>query len=144
MKSTDSCSTRWLATVDSEFLRFLIAGGVNTGLTQLLYMFLLLVLPYLSAYSVSYIAGIYLSYYLNSRYVFKQKMQPSKAIQYPIIYLVQYVVGLGLLYGLVEWLNVHKVIAPLCVVVLTLPLVFLLSRLIIMRPSDHAECDFDS
>ncbi|MCP3982079.1 MAG: GtrA family protein [bacterium] len=119
---------------ESEIVRFVIVGGVNTGLTQLLYMGLLFVMSYTASYTVSYVAGIFLSYWLNSRYVFRQPLQWSKALQFPLVYLAQYVLGVALLYVMIEWLGVHEMIAPLPVVALIVPVTFLMSRYIIKRP----------
>ena len=120
--------------LNTEFVRFVFIGGVNTISTQLLYIALLLMMPYPVAYTISYVAGIVLSYYLNSVIVFRQKLQWSKAIQFPAVYGMQYVLGIALLYVLVEWLHISEIIAPLVTVILTIPVMFIMSRLIIMRP----------
>lgn len=117
--------------VDAEFIRFVILGVVNTVLTNGLYTLLLFVLPYSVSYTVSYIAGIVLSYFLNSVFVFKRPMELKKALQFPIVYIVQYLIGLGLMYILIEWLGVNEVLAPWLIVLLTLPITFLMSRFII-------------
>jgi putative flippase GtrA len=115
-------------------IRFVLAGGVNTGLTQLLYMALLVCMPYTPSYTLSYIAGIYLAFWLNSRWVFHAPLCWKKALQFPVVYLVQYVLGVVLLRVLIERLGVPEVIAPLVVVILLLPVTFTISRLIIKRP----------
>lgn len=106
-------------------------GGINAGLTYGLYLLLLLIVRYTFAYSGSYAAGIFLSYYLNARFVFRERLRLSKALKYPSVYLVQYLVGLGLLYLLVETLHLDKRLAPLAIVVITVPATFVLSRYII-------------
>ena len=115
-------------------MRFVLAGGVNTGLTQLLYIALLVFMPYTLSYTLSYVAGIYISYYLNSRWVFREPMHWKKALQFPAVYLVQYGLGGVLLYILIERLGVPEFIAPVPVVFLLLPVTFFISRLIIKRP----------
>jgi hypothetical protein len=45
--------------------------------------------------------------------------------------------GLVLMHVLVEWLHVHEVIAPMAILLLTLPVAFLLSRKIIATPSSR-------
>lgn len=122
----------WLAKLaNAEFIRFVILGGVNTVLTNVFYMLLLFVLPYAVSFTVSYVAGIGLSYYLNSVFVFRKPMEWRKALQFPVVYIVQYVIGLGLMFVLIEWAGVNEVLAPWLVVLLTLPITFLMSRLII-------------
>lgn len=70
-------------------------------------------------------------YYLNARFVFYEKPRIKKAIQYPVVYLVQYLVSLWLLYVLVEIFGTNKLVTPALVIVLTLPATYLMSRLII-------------
>jgi putative flippase GtrA len=115
----------------NEFGAFLFFGLLNTVLTYGLYLLLLFVANYAVAYSVSYVAGIFLSYVLNARFVFRERLRLSKAVQYPVVYLLQYFLGLGLLYLMVEILRVSKVVAPLAVVLITVPFTFALSRYVI-------------
>ncbi len=114
-----------------EFILFVLIGGLNTGITYALYLLLLQIIRYPFAYSGSYVAGIFLSYYLNARFVFGEQLSLSKALKYPSVYLVQYFLGLALLYVLIETLHLDKRIAPLAVVVITIPATFVLSRYII-------------
>ena len=118
-----------------ELIAFILVGGTNTLLTYLLYLALLRIAPYPVAYSASFVSGIFLSYYLNARFVFKAPLQLGKALKYPAVYAIQYVLGLGLLYLLVELFRVNAAIAPLLVVILTIPATFVMSRYIIRGPT---------
>ncbi len=125
-------ASNWLAKLFSaEFIRFVFMGGLNTVLTNVFYMLLLFILPYAVSFTVSYIAGIGLAYYLNSVFVFKKRMEWKKALQFPVVYIVQYLIGLGLMFLLIELAGVNEVLAPWLVVLLTLPITFLMSRFII-------------
>lgn len=115
----------------SEALRFLVVGGLNTGSTYLIYLLLNLVVPYVTAYSVAYICGIVVSYILNARWTFKSDMSWKTFFLFPLVYLVQYGVGVFLLRYLVESLDVSESAAPVIVIVVTLPITFILSRMII-------------
>ena len=114
-----------------EFTRFVFFGGINTLLGYLIYAILLLFLTYPISYTVSYALSIFVSYYLNSKFVFNSGLSLKKAFQYPLVYLVQYLLGILFLYVLVEIVSVHKLIAPGFVVLLTVPVTYSLSRLII-------------
>lgn len=133
-KSTKCLKSLLTKCIDSEMGRFLLVGGLNTVLTQLLYMAMLPFISYPVSYTVSYVAGIFLGYYLNSRIVFKQPLCWKKALQFPLVYVVQYVLSMGLLYVLVEWLGIHKVVAPLPIIAVIVPVTFLMSRYIIKPP----------
>jgi putative flippase GtrA len=118
----------------AEFVRFAFFGGINTGITYVIYLVLLSLLPYGIAYTISYAAGIFVSYWLNATFVFGEKLSVSRALQYPLVYVVQYVLGICVLYLLIEVLGCSRVLAPLLVVIVTLPVTFLLSRYLIKRP----------
>src|SRR5262245_8344915 len=90
-----------------ESIRFIIAGGVNTLVTYLAYLLLLPFLGYALAYTVTYIAGIFLAYYLSARFVFCRPLQWRHAIQYPLVYLLQYALGITLTTALIEGLHLN-------------------------------------
>ena len=96
-----------------------------------IYVVLLLFLIYPVAYSLAYFLGIFISYYLNSRFVFKRDVRLVKAFQYPLVYLVQYLLGVSLLSVLIEIFSLNKFIAPALVIMITIPVTFFLSRFII-------------
>ena len=117
--------------IKSEFCKFIFFGGVNTALSYAIYVIFQLFLIYPVAYSLAYILGIFISYYLNSRFVFKREFSLVKAFQYPLVYLVQYLLGLLLLCVLIEIFYLNKLIAPALVILITIPVTFFLSRFII-------------
>jgi len=121
--------------INREFLRFIFWGALNSLTGYLIYVLLLQFLPYLVSYSIAYVCGVFLSYFLNSKFVFKQELKLSKAVKYPLVYLTQYLVGLALLYTLVQFLRVNRVWAPLLVVLMTIPITFLMSRRIVTGKS---------
>jgi putative flippase GtrA len=127
MKSSETSSRHALY----EFVRFLLAGGVNTALSYGVYLLTLLVFPYKFAYTISFLAGIALSYWLTSRFVFQRGLSLRSAIQYPLVYLFQYVMGLIILTLLVERFHMKPRWAPVIVVVCTIPMTFFLSRFVI-------------
>jgi putative flippase GtrA len=116
-----------------QALRFLLTGATNTVATYLLYLLLQLVLPYQGAYAISFVAGIAFSYWLNIRFVFRSGHTTARALAFPFVYLVQYLAGALLLAFLVERIGMAQEVAPIVVVVATLPLTFLLSRYVLAR-----------
>jgi putative flippase GtrA len=119
--------------INKDFTRFLLIGGINTLLGYILYVALLQIVSYTLAYSISYVLGIFISYYLNARFVFKTELKLSKAIQYPLVYLAQYTLGVALLRILVELLGVSTLIAPVLIVLVSIPVTYVLSRVILKR-----------
>jgi putative flippase GtrA len=130
----------------SEFQRYLIAGGVNLGVSYGLYLALSLVLPYAIAYTSAYSVGLVVSYLLQARLVFRAPLRLGAALRYPLVYVAQYLAGVGLLTLLVDTLGVHTAVAPALVIAATVPLTFILSRLIVrgravQRGSEDTGCD---
>jgi len=113
---------------DGRVLRFVVAGAVNTGLSWLAYLALLRVTGYRVAFTISFVLGILLSYALNARFVFRRPVEWGSFLRFPLVYLVQYLAGLLLVSLLVEWLRIEAWIAPLLVLVVTIPLTYVLTR----------------
>lgn len=110
------------------FARFLISGVLNTGITYLLYLGLLQLFTYRIAYTAAFVLGILISYGLNAIFVFRAKIAIGSLVRFPLIYLVQYVLGMVLVVILVESVGVAAWIAPMFAILLTVPLTFVLSR----------------
>lgn len=117
--------------INREFIRFVLFGGVNTLLGYLIYVILLIFLNYKVSFTITYVSSIFISYYLNSKFVFYRKVSLKKGLMYPSVYLIQYLTCMLLLHIFVEILNLSKFIAPILAVLLTVPVTFFLSRSII-------------
>ncbi len=115
----------------AEALRFLLVGAFNAAATYVLYLAALQLMPYRLAYTGAYAAGIVLSYALNTWFVFRAPWSWKRLMAYPLVYLLQYGLGLLCLSLLVERGWVSQELAPLAVVVITLPLTFLATRYLI-------------
>lgn len=114
-----------------EALRFLMAGAVNTAATYAIYLMLLAISHYRIAYTAAYMIGVVLGYALNTFFVFRARWNWKRMLAYPLVYVLQYVAGLLCLTVLVEGHWVSKEVAPLAVVLVTLPLTFFASRYLI-------------
>jgi putative flippase GtrA len=119
--------------IEREPVRFVLAGGFNTVATYVAYLVLLPFIGYAIAYTVSYVAGVFLAYYLSARFVFRRPLQWRHAIQYPLVYVLQYGLGITLTTVLIEGLHLNAKYVPALVIVITLPFTFLLARWIIKR-----------
>lgn len=124
-----------------EVSRFIAVGAGNAIATYLLYLLLLQFVAYPIAYTLSYVAGIAISYVANSKLVFGSTMSAGSAARFPLVYAFQYVAGMALLAMLVEWLSVPAWLAPWIVTALLLPASYLLTRRILVPPTTHATSD---
>lgn len=111
------------------FVRFVVAGLVNTGVTFVLFLVLAQAMPDALAYTISYVVGIALAYFLNALIVFQAGMSVRTAFRFPLVYGVQYLYGLCLLSVLVSRLHVPSAVAMATVIATSVPLTFFLSRL---------------
>lgn len=114
-----------------EIVRFLACGVANTVVSYVAYWLLLLIMSYQFAWAVSFVAGAALSYYLNTRFVFGARLRLSTALQFPLVYLIQYLASAVLLHVSVEFLSVDQLLAPILAVVGTIPVTYFASRFVI-------------
>ncbi|HEX7705719.1 MAG TPA: GtrA family protein [Thermoanaerobaculia bacterium] len=119
----------------SEAIRYLLVGGFNTAATYLIYLVLLNVLAYPAAYTVSYVAGIVIAYTLNTLFVFRSSHQWTKLGLFSLIYVGQYLLGLALLSFYVQVVGLSARVAPLLVLMITIPVAFVLNRWILKGPT---------
>ena len=112
------------------FPKFLIAGAINSIISYFIYLGLLLFLPYMVAYTLSYAIGILFGYLLNALWVFRKVPKLVTATTYPLVYLLTYCFGIGLLWLLVEVILVPAEIAPLVVITLTVPIMYFSTKVI--------------
>lgn len=119
--------------VAAQALRFLISGAINTGATYAVYLGLLPYMEYQSAYGVAFVSGIALSYLLNVRFVFRVRPNWRSALLFPLVYVIQYLVGLAVLQIAVEHFSIPREYALLTSIAVSIPLTFLLTRTLLHR-----------
>lgn len=112
-----------------QVIRFLQVGVANTVGTYVLYLALNLVLPYVAAYSITFIVGVLFSAWLNARYSFTIRLTGRTLFRFVVVYVISYVLSIQLLIFCVEVTGIHPNIAPLVVIVVFIPINFLSSRL---------------
>ncbi len=119
--------------IEREPVRFVLAGGLNSVVTYAAYLVLLPLIGYAIAYSVTYAGGVFFAYYLSARLVFRRPLRWRHAVQYPLVYVLQYGLGITLMTAFIEGLHLHAEYVPALVIVITLPFTFWLARWIIKR-----------
>jgi putative flippase GtrA len=128
----------------TEFLRFLLTGCANTAASWLVYLFFNWFMPYTAAYTIAYGFGMFFTYYMNTRWVFRVPMKWSTFLQFPVIFLIRYCMDICVLYLLVNSLPIptsfspliNKLIhpetyGPLLTILITMPIGFLMSRFVL-------------
>ena len=115
-----------------RFLRFLVSGAFNTGVTYALYLVALRYWQPATAYTIVYALGICLAYALNRAFVFRGHAGWRSVAATPLIYLVQYLFSLAVIQ---VWLmaGLPASLAPLPAILLSIPLTYVLTRLSFTR-----------
>jgi putative flippase GtrA len=106
----------------------LLVGVANTVFGYVVYATLLTFMGYKPAYTASFVLSVLFSYWLNSRFVFGVSLSIKGLLRFPIVYLVQYLLGIVLMFVMVEKVGVSAYFSPLIVIVATIPVTFVLSR----------------
>lgn len=119
--------------LEIKFFRFLLTGGLNTGLTYILYLVLLSFLPYMWSYSISYICGIVLAFVLSRFFVFKEHQGLKSALLFPLVYVAQYALGVVVVWLWVKKLQLPEYLAPLAAIALSLPMTYVLTKLVFVK-----------
>lgn len=114
-----------------EFGRFLIVGGLNTALTLVLYWALLTIMHHYAAYGATFIAGVLFSWWMNSRQTFRTGTDWRKLLPYGLFYFGSWLFGQLVLMGLADGLGIDPSIAIFGVILVSLPVNFIGSRLIL-------------
>lgn len=119
----------------SVFYRFLLGGATNTILSYVLYFILLKFLSYRVSYTLAFLFGISLAYILNRYFVFQTSRRLLSIGLFPIVYVVQYLVGLLIVSIWVERIGAPRELAPVAAILVTIPLTFVLTRLVFVDRS---------
>ena len=112
----------------AAFGRFMLSGGFNTVVTYALYLALLQFFPYWFSYTLTFAFGIGLAYVLSRYFVFGMPRTGKRIFLFPVVYSVQYLVGLLIAFVWVDVLLWHPTLAPLASMAFTIPLTFILTR----------------
>ncbi len=122
---------------NKQFIRFLAIGGANTLATYIVYLAILRWVSYPFAYTLSMILGIIFAYLGNTIFVFKTAISWSTFLQYPLIYAIQYLMGLALFLIEIQLLGISDYLAPLINVMLMIPFTYLMNQVVLKRNAKH-------
>lgn len=114
-----------------QFIKFCIVGLSNTGISLIAYYgCLFLGAHYILANVVSWIVGVFNSFYWNNKYVFTSTEAWWKALLKSYAsYGFSLVAGLLLLSLLIEVLSISEFIAPIIVMIVMTPINFIMNKM---------------
>lgn len=117
-----------------EYIKFNLIGTANFAVAQIFYLTLYFIfkINYIVAYTITSILSITASYYLNSKFTFKeQKYSLKKYLLSFLVYVFEYAINLGIILAFVNMFGLSKAIAPIIAPVFSTIPVFFLMRLVI-------------
>lgn len=120
-----------------EYIRFNIVGITNFWVSQIFYLILFLgfKMNYLVAYTLVSVISITASYFLNSRYTFKNNtLSFKKFLLTFLVYIFEYILNMGVILLMVNILNISKVFSPMLAPVISTIPVFFLMKFVINNP----------
>ena len=109
-----------------RFARFLAVGATNTVVSYAVYLVLLRVIDYRVAYTLAYLVGLALGYWMQARWVFRAPFGTRSAVAYVATYISMYLASVLMLWVAVDLLGVPKPFAMLVALCVTVPTSFLL------------------
>ena len=127
-----------------EFMRFCIVGGIAMGLHYAVYLFLLWTMGMdwtaakgadwraTVAYSVGYAIALAVNMWLTARFTFREQLNVKRGSGFLVSHAINYAIEVGLL-NLFLMVHVAEWLAPLLVLLISVPVNFILVRFAFKR-----------
>jgi len=121
-------------TVRGQMVRFALVGAVNTGTYYGLYLVLLTWLPYVVAHVLAFGLSMVGSFFLTSYFTYRTRPTWRKFLLFPLTNAANFIVTTTGVYLLVDVLHLGSRYAPLIASAAAIPITFVVSRTIMLRP----------
>lgn len=114
--------------LNKEFIFFIAIGGINTiNGVVFSYIYSNLLNENL-AFILGYISGLIISYLLNSRITFKEKLSFVKFIKFGVSYIPNFIIQNIVVVIALNILDLHKLIAYSLAAIIGIPVTFILLK----------------
>lgn len=123
-------------TLPAQLIRFALVGAVNTGTYYGCYLLLLHVLPYLAAHALAFALSMTGSFFLTSYVTYRTRPTWRKFLLFPLTNAANFAITTGGVYLLVDLAGFSSRYAPLVAAAAAIPITFVISRTIMLRPDD--------
>ncbi|GHE58023.1 GtrA family protein [Streptomyces capitiformicae] len=121
--------------ISGQILTFALVGVVNTMTYYGLYLLLLMWLPYLAAHILAFILSMIGSFFLNARFTYRTRPTWRKFLLFPLTNATNFVITTAGVYVIVDVLHADNRFAPLIASAAAIPVTFVVSRTIMLRPA---------
>ncbi|MEH6890247.1 GtrA family protein [Bacillus sp. JJ864] len=92
----------------------------------------------LTAHSIAFIVSMIGSFFMNTYFTYRTKVTLKKFFQFPLTYIVNFIITTISIYVLVDVLNLNQDIAPLIASVIAIPFTFAISKKILVTKKEAA------
>ena len=113
-----------------QFLRFLIVGVVNTIVGCAVYLFFVQYMSHTLAYGIAFVIAIICAAPLHARVTFGVTLRRHSFALSALFYFISYLVNAGVLELTVRGFGVDKRLAILVIVAVSIPMTYIVNRLI--------------
>ncbi|WP_405985938.1 GtrA family protein [Streptomyces sp. NBC_00872] len=128
-------------TVRGQLVRFAMVGVVNTGTYYACYLVLLNRLSYVVSHVLAFLLSMTGSFFLNSRFTYRTRPTWRKFLLFPLTNAANFVITTTGVYLLVDVLHLSSRYAPLVAAATAVPVTFVVSRTIMLRPDRARTAD---
>ncbi|WHM38372.1 GtrA family protein [Streptomyces sp. BPTC-684] len=122
----------------AQIVRFALVGVVNTGTYYGLYLLFLPWVPYVVAHITAFLLAMVGSFFLTSYFTYRTRPTWRKFLLFPLTNAANFVITTTGMYVLVDLLGLSSTWAPLIAAAAAIPVTFVLSRTIMLRPETPA------
>ncbi|MBR1942926.1 GtrA family protein [bacterium] len=117
-----------------QLFKFGITGLINNGISLGVYYIVIFINAkwYLFGSVLGFLVSVLNAYFMNSKFVFKEKKEDNskkQIVKTYILYTLNLVLGLAILYISVEKLHISEKIAPFVSLTITVPINFLANKI---------------
>ncbi|MEW9516064.1 GtrA family protein [Streptomyces tubercidicus] len=121
-------------TVQAQMFRFALVGVVNTATYYGCYLLFLPGMPYVAAHVLAFLLSMVGSFFLNSYFTYRTRPTWRKFLLFPLTNAANFVITTSGVYLLVDVLHFGSRYAPLVAAAAAIPITFVVSRTIMLRP----------
>ena len=119
---------------DKDYVRFLLSGGFNTALTFLLYSAgILLGLHYALANAVAWAIGIAVSFFLNSRFVFRKGYTHKRFLSFILSNIFSLILSMAILFVLINAYSLNPIFASVVAIPVVVAVNFFAVKRIVFK-----------
>ncbi|MEU8782460.1 GtrA family protein [Streptomyces sp. NPDC048637] len=121
-------------TVQAQMFRFALVGVVNTATYYGCYLLFLPWMPYVVAHVLAFLLSMVGSFFLNSYFTYRTRPTWRKFLLFPLTNAANFVITTSGVCLLVDVLHFGSRYAPLVAAATAIPITFVVSRTIMLRP----------